>query len=457
MAPALSNDVKITPKKGDILIRGGHVVTMNTAREVLHADILVRGNRIVAIEKSIRARDGVRIIDAKNAAVIPGFVQAHVHLCQTLFRGLADDLPLLDWLRDRIWPLEAAHTENSLYASARLGLAEMMKAGTTTILDMGTAHHQHVIFEAMKELKIRGFSGKAMMDTGDQLPKSLREKTSVSVRTSADLFDAWNGKADGRIGYAFAPRFILSCTEKLLREVAAIAKDRNAIVHSHAAEHAAERAAVKHIFGDDDVAVLARFGITGERTVLAHGVQLRAQEMRALAKAGTRFVHCPSANLKLASGIANVPAMKRAGMVVGLGADGAPCNNRMDPFTEMRQAALLAKVAMGDAKALSAMDALALATIDGARVLRLDHEIGSIEVGKKADLAVVDLTSGHIAPATDPVSALVYSCTPSDVRHVLVDGTHVVGDNAFLPAKEGTVLDQAKREVRTLLTRAQLH
>ena len=437
----------------DLVVTGGTLVTMDGARRVIDGDVLVKEGAIVAIGRLPRGTRA-RVVDARGCAVVPGFVQAHVHLCQALFRGMADELPLMRWLRERIWPLEAAHDDASLGASARLGLLEMMRAGTTTVLDMGTVRGQDAIFEAMRASGIRGLSGKAMMDAGAGLPKGLRESRHDSLRESEALHARWSRA--GRLGYAFAPRFILSCSEKLLRGVAELAAGKSALVHSHASEHRAERDEVQKRFGKADVDVLAGWGIAGPRTVLAHGVQLGRGERNRAGRAGTRFLHCPSANLKFASGIADVVAMREAGIVVGLGADGAPCNNRMDPFTELRQAALLAKVARQDAAALSPMDALAMLTIDGARVLGLEAEIGSIEVGKRADLAVVRIDGLHAEPWGEPVSRLVYSATAADVTDVLVDGLPVVSRGELRALDEGAVREEARRQAALAHRRARL-
>jgi len=463
----------------DVLVRGGHVATMDATRRVIDADVLVTRGRISALlpretarrgpagrsERPRRARAGteqpaerphVRVIDASGCVVVPGFVQTHVHLCQALFRGMADELPLLAWLRERIWPLEAAHDEASLRASARLGVAEMMRAGTTTILDMGTVRHHDVVFEALRDSRIRAVSGKAMMDRGHGVPKGLRETTKESLRESERLIRDWHGAENGRLRYALAPRFILSCSEKLLRGAGELARATGTLVHSHAAEHPGEKAEVRAQLGKDDVDALASFGLAGPHVVLAHGVQLTRAQMRRCGRDGTRFVHCPSANLKLASGIADVVAMRQAGMIVGLGADGAPCNNRMDPFTELRQAALLAKVVQQNAAALSAMDALAMLTIEGARVLGLEAEIGSLEVGKRADLAVVRLDGLHAEPWGDPVSRLVYSGTAADVTDVLVDGLPVVSRGELRALEVPAVREDARREAEKIHRRARL-
>ncbi len=442
------------------LIRGGTIVTCDAAGTTTEGDLLVEGGRIVAIGPSAdvlaRARTGkglVRILDARGCAVVPGLVQAHVHLCQVLFRGMADDLPLLDWLRERIWPLEAAHDEASLAASAELGLLEMMLAGTTTILDMGTVHHYGAVFDACARAGIRVFGGKTMMDAGEGVPKGLRETTKASLRESDALREEWAGRANGRLGYAYAPRFILSCTEALFRGTAERSKSTGALLHSHVAEHPDERVAVKRILGDDDVAVLRKWGFAGPKTLLAHGVQLRDDEVKAVAKDGTRIVHCPSANLKLGSGIARVAELDAKGVALAIGADGAPCNNNLDPWIELRHAALLAK-ARTSTTALPAARAFRLATIDGARALGIDDEVGSLEVGKKADVVVVRIDGPHVEPGGDVMSRLVYACTSRDVEHVLVDGIPVVRHGEHTKLDRDRVLGRARKQARALVRRA---
>lgn len=437
-----------------IVIEGGTIVTMDRDRRVLRGNLLIEDGRIARIGR-FRVPSGATRIQAKGCAVIPGLVQAHVHLCQALFRGAADDKPLLPWLRERIWPLESGHDPKSLKASARLGLAEMLLNGTTTILDMGTTHHHDTVFEAMAESGIRGASGKAMMDAGKGVPKGLRESTRNSLRESDRLRDAWHRTEDDRLRYAYAPRFILSCSEKLFRAVSERAED-GVLMHTHAAEHADERKAVKEVLGEDDIAALERWGITGPSAVFAHCVQLRASEVRRLAKRGTRIAHCPSANLKLASGIANVPALRDAGIVVGIGADGAPCNNRMDPWTELRSAALLAKVRAQNAAALPASAAFEMATIDGARALGWDDDIGSLELGKKADVVVLRVDELHQEPAGNVYSRLVYATRGSDVKDVLVDGRVVVSSGELQTLDEDKVKRDARRELTKVFERAGL-
>ncbi len=450
----------------DTLIRGGIVVTCDAVDRVVRGDVLVRGREIAGVSGRSGGFSGslarkaapsglARVIDARGCAVVPGLVQAHVHLCQVLMRGMADDLPLLEWLRSRIWPLEAAHDEKSLAASAELGLLEAMLGGTTTLLDMGTVHRHDAVFDACVRSGVRAMSGKAMMDRGDGVPRGLRESTRASLDESERLARAWRGAGDGRMGYAWAPRFVLSCSEALVRGAVERAEEGRDLLHTHAAEHPAEREAVRQALGQDDVTVLRKWGFYGERAVLAHGVQLSDEEARQVARDGTRVVHCPSANLKLGSGIARVADLDAAGVVLGLGADGAPCNNNLDAWTELRHAALLAKVRTG-VTSLPARRALRLATIDGARALGLDAITGSIETGKRADIVVVRVDGAHVEPGGDVFSRLVYACTSRDVVHVLVDGELVVKDREHQRLDGERVKARARAEARKLVARAGL-
>jgi 5-methylthioadenosine/S-adenosylhomocysteine deaminase len=439
----------------DLLLRGGTVVTCDPSNRVFEGDVLLSEGRIRALGPDARreARGLTHVLDATGCAVMPGLVQAHVHLCQVLFRGMADDLPLLTWLRERIWPLEAAHDAASLRASADLGLVELIQGGTTTVLDMGTVHHHDAVFEALRDAGLRAVSGKTMMDAGRAVPAGLRERTDDSLGESEALCRRWHKSHGDRLRYAFSPRFILSCSKRLLAATAKLARAHGAMIHTHAAEHPDERAAVRAAMGGDDVDVLASLGIAGPDVVLAHGVQLTAAQRKKLARAGTRVCHCPSANLKLGSGVAKVAAMREAGIVVALGADGAPCNNNLDAWTEMRNAALLAK-GDGDTTALPARTVLRMATIDGARALGLDGETGSLEVGKRADVIAVSLHGAHAEPGGGPEARLVYAARASDVRHVVVDGRVLMQFRTLHTLDERAVLARARDEAAKVAARA---
>ncbi len=439
----------------DVLIEGGTVVTLDERERVLEGDVLLRGGRIhqVAARGKANPRPGARTVDARGCYVMPGFVQPHVHLCQVLFRGHAEDLPLMDWLRERIWPFEGAHTEASLRASARLGLAELLLGGTTSILDMGTVRHTDVLFEAALESGIRYTGGKAMMDVGQARPAGLRETAAESLAESNRLADAWQGKASGRLRYAYAPRFILSCSEGLIRDTVQEARARGCLLHTHASENPGEIEAVREVTGKDNIEALHDLGCSGEDVILAHCVWLTSREQRILADTKTGVAHCPSANLKLGSGVAKIPELLEQGVRVGIATDGAPCNNRHSAFTEMRLAGLLPKPRLGTG-ALSAKDVLKLATLGGARVLGLENEVGSLEKGKRGDVIIVDAASPHMRPRADPYTTLVYAAEAADVRHVFVEGEWVVRDRKLAYTHVGEVLDDADRESAALLERA---
>ncbi len=408
-----------------VLFSDGVLVTCDPARGVVSGDLLVDDGRILAIGPDLQAPDAERV-PLRGAWVYPGFVQSHVHLCQTLFRGMADDLVLLDWLRTRIWPLEAAHDLDSMYWSARLGVTELLLGGTTAVLDMGTVDHLDGVFQACAEAGIRATSGRAMMDRPNAA--GLSQDTDLALQGACDEADRWHGK--GRLRYAFAPRFVPSCTERLLREAGELARARGCRVHTHASENLDEVALVRELTGRDNVEHLDALGLTGSDVALAHCIHLTPSEVALLARTGTRVLHCPSSNLKLGSGVAPVPELLAAGVHVSLGADGAPCNNRLDMFTEMRLAALIQGPRVGPG-VLSAQDVLTLATRRGAEALGLD-DCGSLQVGHQADLVIASPDALTALPSPDPVSAAVYALTPAAVRQVYVAGQCVVRDGAVV-------------------------
>lgn len=223
---------------GNILIKNAEIITMNRQEEIIVGDVRIKDDIIVEIGIGLIPQGDEKVIDATNRTLIPGFVQTHIHLCQTLFRGKGDDLELMDWLRKRIWPLEAAHDEESLYYSAMLGIGELISSGTTTIVDMETVHHTDYAFQAIAKSGIRALSGKVMMDQkGGDVPEALQEDTASSLQESVDLLEKWNGYGHGRIQYAFSPRFVISCTEPLLTEVRDLSARYDVKVHTHASEN----------------------------------------------------------------------------------------------------------------------------------------------------------------------------------------------------------------------------
>jgi len=294
-----------------------------------------------------------------------------------------------------------------------------------------------------------------MMDKGDEVPRGLREQTAESIEASLALLEEWHGRADGRIRYCFAPRFAVSCTRELLAKVGELAHARGVMIHTHASENRTECALVEAETGLRNIAYLDSVGVSGRHVALAHCVHLSNDEIRILKTTNTNVVHCPSSNLKLGSGIAPVVQLLDEGVSVSLGADGAACNNRLDMFTEMRTAALLQKALHGP-EVLEASNVLRMATVGGARALGLDSEIGSLEAGKRADVAVVDLSGLHASPRTDVVSSLVYAAEALDVLHVMIDGRLVMQNRKLLTIGEGEAVAEANTEAEVLMLRAGL-
>jgi 5-methylthioadenosine/S-adenosylhomocysteine deaminase len=437
------------------LIRNATILTMNDSLDVVQGAVSVRDGRIAAVGADAGGRHDV-VIDAGGAYLVPGFVQTHIHLCQTLFRGYADDLRLLDWLSTRVWPMEAAHTAVSLAAAARLACLELLRGGTTSILTMETVHDTDAVCEAVGGTGIRATIGKCMMDAPPPgAPGRLREHTQRSIDESVALHRQWHNSGGGRIRIAFAPRFAVSCSRELLEGVASLSKRDLAIVHTHASEQREEVDIVRRDTGISNIEYLHLVGLTSPRLNAAHCVWVNPQEQELLAEAGVKVTHCPSSNLKLGSGIAPVPDMLDRGICVSLGSDGAACNNHLDMFGEMRLAALLQSVRLGPS-ALGARQAMTMATRNGARALGLEAEIGSIETGKRADLVLIGRTDVHLMPDPDPYSTIVYAARPHDVRLTMVDGEILLRDGRPTRLDAVEIADTARREARALAMRAGL-
>jgi len=442
---------------------------MNDRWEVVSGDVLVRDGVIAAVgqlpsHQITQLPDRVlpdrvlpdRVVDARGGYVLPGFIQTHIHLCQTVFRGFADDLPLMDWLRKRVWLLEAAHTPATLRAATRLATTELLMSGTTSVLTMETVHDTDVVFEAAGESGIRATIGKCMMDApADGTPDRMREKAQSSIDESRRLHKQWDGKAGGRLRAAFAPRFAVSCTRELLEAVADLSAETKTLVHTHASENREEIAIVRALSGMSNVEYLADVRLASPRLCAAHCVWVGDREQALLAERDVKVMHCPSSNLKLGSGLAPIAELRQRGVTVSLGADGAACNNRLDMFEEMRLAALL-QATRHEPGALTARDALTMATREGAKTLGRERELGSIEVGKRADLIVVARDRLHQMPDRDPYSTLVYAARGSDVRTTIVDGEVLVDEFAPTRVDPGAIAADARAAAETLAERAGL-
>jgi cytosine/adenosine deaminase-related metal-dependent hydrolase len=428
----------------DLVIMGGTVVPMVKNGEYFSGDVLIDSGEILEVRRhqtnEIRAR---RTIDASGALVIPGLIQCHVHVVQSLLRHQADGLELLDWLQTRTWPYEAALDGDGVQAAAELGIAELLCGGTTTALDFGTTHDHDRVFRVAEELGIRLISGKTHMDDGKGIPPALVEDRDASIAQAEELGRRWHNAAGGRLGYAVAPRFALSCTRGLLEDCVTLARDNGWLLHTHASENIGEIEEVRRRFNRTNIDYLDSVGLTGPDVILAHGIHLTTEEKHRLAETETRICHCPGANLKLASGIADVPGLLNLGVSVGLGADGAPCNNRLSIFHEMALAGTLHTLRHGPT-ALDAWSVLAMATREGARALHIEDRTGTLETGKAADITVVGLDAWSLQPGGDPASRLVYGATAGDVRHVVIDGRPIVDDGILLTASGPEIQDHAR-------------
>ena len=428
---------------------------MNDGMDVISGSVSVRDGRIVSVGPEPVARHDVTI-EAAGDYLLPGFIQTHIHLCQTLFRGYADDLRLLEWLRTRIWPMEAAHTPASLRAAARLACHELLRGGTTSILTMETVHDTDAVIEAVAATGIRATIGKCLMDeTTPDAPARLRQDGTRGLEETLALRRQYDGAGNGRIRIALAPRFALSCSRSLLEAVAATSVREQLLVHTHAAEQREEIALVRAATGAANIQYFAEVGLVSPRLNVAHCVWVDEPERAVLAAADVKVTHCPGSNLKLGSGVAPVPEMLSEGICVSLGADGAACNNHLDMFGEMRLGATLQAMRRHPG-ALPARTALWMATRNGARALGLDADIGSIAVGKKADLILVDAHAPHLAPAPDPMSALVYAARPTDVRLTMVDGEILVREGTAVMLDAVEIARTGREEAQRLAARAGL-
>lgn len=454
--PARRTVVAESARRAPLVLHGGLVVTMDALHTVGRYDIAVDDDgRIMALWEPGGPVHAGRTIDASGLVIVPGLVQAHIHLCQTLFRGLSEHRTLLSWLRERIWPLEAAHTPDSLRASARLGIAELLLSGTTTILDMGTVRHTDTLFETAAETGIRYTGGKALMDMGDGVPPGLLEPTIVALRENDRLADKWHEAEGGRLRYAYSPRFALTATWDLLRSIGSRARHNHLLVHTHASEQREEAELVRQRFGVSNIQLLANMGLADTGACFAHCVWPEPGEFSVLESMAVSVVHCPSCNMKLSSGMAPVADYLERGVNVALGADGGASNNRLDGWEELRLAGLMAKLRDGPT-AVSAVEVFEMATVGGARALGIDVDAGSIEVGKYADLVLLDLQRAHAFGPDDVYTQLVYSARASDVRTVLIGGREMVEDGRLTAFSEQDVLAEAATQRAALAARARL-
>jgi 5-methylthioadenosine/S-adenosylhomocysteine deaminase len=452
----LQEDAAPASSTPPLLLQGGTILTLDAGATVLRgADLLIRDGRIASLGAP-EMPPGARVLDVSGCLVLPGLIQGHLHLGQTFFRGLAEQRRLLSWLRERIWPLEAAHDDESAYWCGLLGAAECLLGGTTTIQDIGIGPGARGLLQAIVDSGLRAFAGSCLMDSGDGLPSAMRQETDVVLAETEALGDRFAGAADGRLRYVLNPRFILTCSDPLWEGIRDLASRRGWPVHTHALEQLDETLAVKELKGGrDEVEYFADQGLLATDLRLAHGVWITREHLDRVRNGRFSVVHCPSSNLKLGSGMADLLAFRRAGVPVGIGCDGAACSNHLDNFEEVRLAALLQKVKHGP-DAFSGLDALRLATSDGARALDLQDEVGTIEPGKLADLVVLSTDRPELwaAPQVDPHDLVVFGASRAAVRHVLVEGRILVENSRLTQLDLAEIYRQSERCLSELIRRA---
>jgi 5-methylthioadenosine/S-adenosylhomocysteine deaminase len=423
----------------DTLIVAAHVVPVEPERTVLagHA-VAVHEGRIVALlpeAAALEAFEPVNLVRLERHVLIPGLVNLHTHAAMALLRGLADDLPLMSWLQDHVWPAEARHVgDDFVHDGTLLAIAEMLRAGVTTFNDM------YFFPEAAARAALRAGMRASLGMIAIEFPSAYAADADGYLAKGLATRDAYQGEE--LLSFCLAPHAPYTVGDATLRRIATLAEELDLPVHAHIHETTAEISQGVAQHGVRPLERLRRLGIVGPHLIAVHAVHLEETELDLLAREGASVAHCPSSNLKLASGIAPVAGMLRRGINLGLGTDGAASNNRLDVLSELRLSALLAKGASGDARVLGAHEALRLATLGGARALGLDAAIGSIAPGKRADLAAVELSTPEALPCFDPVSHLAYVAGREHVTHVWVDGVARLAGRTLSGIDEDDIRDK---------------
>ncbi|HKS81149.1 MAG TPA: amidohydrolase [Candidatus Acidoferrales bacterium] len=432
----------------DLIVSGGTVVTMDAQRRVIEdGAVAVRGSEIVAVgtESGIKAEyESTKTIDARGSLIMPGLINGHAHAAMSLFRGLADDLSLDDWLRKYIFPAEARNVTPDFVAwGTRLGVLEMLRGGITTYADM--YYFEDEVARVTKEAGMRGVLGETIID----FPAPDNKTTGEALAYTQTYINHWKG--DSLIVPAVAPHSIYTCSEKTLQEAAALARKNGVPILIHIAEAPFELEQSRAQHSATPVQYLERIGLLGPDVTGAHCVWVDAADMAILAHYGVGCTHNPSSNMKTASGVMPVPELLAAGVRVGLATDGAASNNNQDMFEEMDLAAKLQKIARRDPRALPAEQVVEMATIGGARALHMEKEIGSLEPGKQADIIVVDTTAPHATPMYNVYSELVFALKASDVKTTVVGGKIVMEDRHMLTLNEPEILAKAQEYKEKIL------
>ncbi len=440
----------------DLIVRGGTVVTMDGARRIIKdGAIVVSGDRIEFVggrEEAEQKYKAEKVIDAKGKVAFPGFVNAHTHMFQVLLRNLAVDMVLLEWLKRAIHPMLLSFEEDDVYVGALLGCLENIKSGVTCIVDNHYGRYFDAVLRAMVEAGVRGCvpRGGYVVNAKEE----LLEDPDQILQDTERLIREWHGAADGRIMVGVAPMHPCFATREFLLKAKELSDEYGVVYHTHTGESKEDQELNRRFHGKSDVELLQELGILSPRYHAIHGVWVSQEEIGYLAKAGAHVVHNPVSNMYMGSGVAPVPEMLAAGVNVALGTDGPASNNCQDIIQTMKFAACLHKVSKLDPAVITAQQVLEMATINGAKALGLEDEIGSLEAGKKADITIVDMEKPHIAPVHDPVGSLVYCANCNDVDTVLIDGKVVMEGREVKTVDEEEILEKSYEVVEGLKRRA---
>ncbi len=449
-----------------MIFDNGTIITLDGQRHIItEGAIVVENDFIAAIGKSARLRaqfpDHERI-DLKGNVVLPGLIDTHVHLAQALIRGCADDLALIDWLAKRVWVLQGNYSEDDGRLSAELCILEMLKSGTTAFIESMIAGRYGFdgIAEVVEQSGIRAALSKVVMDLPTYATKSdlmyagMVEEREKTVAEALTMHDKWNGAANGRLQVWFGPRPPGGCTSDLYKEISALAAERDMGITIHLAEVKADVEHIRQEYGLSPTEFAESVGLLGPNVLLIHAVWLDQDDIARLARTGTHVTHNPLSNCKLGSGIAPIPQMLAAGINVSLGCDGGPSNNAYDMIRDMRWASYIHKARALDPTVMPAEAALEMATINGAKAMGLADQIGSLEVGKKADFIVLDMDKPHLTPNPNPVSTVVYAATGADVDTVVIDGQVIMQGRKVLTMDEERILHEARERAQKVYERA---
>jgi 5-methylthioadenosine/S-adenosylhomocysteine deaminase len=446
----------------DILIINGLVITMDPERRIIKdGSIAIEGNKIIDIGRTDDLRKNHkadRIIDAGSSIVAPGLIDSHTHHYELFGRTLSFDRNLGDWLQNLTLPLIGAMTEEDYRLSALLGCIENIKMGTTCIVDNYVAAHNsveesdHIAARAIDESGIRGFLARGILETNTS--ENFSESKEDAIKNCRDLIEKWHGKDKGRIRIAIGPLAPWACSPSLLREIQELAKKYGINVHMHVAETQFDVDMVKKEHGKNTIEFLRDEGCLGPHIQLAHCVWVTDNEIEVIRDTKTNVIHNPVANMFLAEGVAPIPRMLKEGVNVGLGSDGPSTNGKQDMFEVMKFATCLAKVNTLDPLSISTEQVLEMATINGSRTLGLENEIGSLEVGKKADLITINPNRSHLVPLHNIPSSLVYSISGSDVEDVIIDGRMVMEKRKILTLDEDVIIEDTQKAFEKCSVRA---